>query len=66
MSLCNNDQDDKFNSRWLSDKLKDYRIERDIVELYKVIFSNSLINVHLRDLISALSESRINYIRIGY
>lgn len=66
MSHYKPDHDDMFNSRWLSDKLKGYRIEGDIVELYNVIFSNARIMIHLRDIIHALSDYRTNYIRVGY
>lgn len=66
MSHYKPDHDDMFNSRWLSDKLKGYRIEGDIVELYNVIFSNARIMIHLRDIIHALSDCSTNYIRVGY
>lgn len=66
MSQYNIDQDDIFNPRWLSDMLKGYRIEGNIVELYNVIFSNAQIAIHLRDIVRALSDSSINYVRVGY
>lgn len=66
MSHYTPNHQDLFDPRWLSDKLKDYRIEGDITELYNVIFSDARIMIHLRDIILALSDCRTNHIRVGY
>lgn len=55
-----------YDSKKLKEQLKGYHIEGDIGELINLITSNSQVSIHLRDIIQALSDSCINYVRTGY
>ena len=54
------------NQNELKEILKDYQTDGDIVELWNVVSSDALVLTTPNDIISVLSRSKTNYIRVGY
>lgn len=50
----------------LEGKLNEYKIDGNIAELYRIIFSNALVITSFDDIISVLSKNKTNYLRLGY